>query len=123
MTYHEVILEVKELYNNTFQDTTYKKWLEEIEAEIAVYKGENPKEISLDDEVSLSLPFSKVYTYFLLMKVALHQHDDESYARYYNVYASQMTDWKKHHIRTTPGKKRQFTNWMKEEGYEQVSPI
>lgn len=122
MTYHEVIQEVRDIYHNVFQDTTYKKWLEEIEAEIAVYKGEEPKEISLENEVSLSLPFSKVYTYFLLMKIALHQHDDESYARYYNVYASQMIDWQKHYIRTTPGKKRKFTNWMEEEKNE-ISPI
>ena len=123
MTYQEVISEVRDVYNNTFQETTYKKWLDELEAEISVYKGEEPKEINIEDEVRLQLPFSKMYTYFLLMKVALHQHDDESYARYSSVYFTQLTEWQKHYIRTTPGKKRVYKNWMEEENYEKVSPI
>ena len=123
MTYQEVISEVRDVYNNTFQDTTYKKWLEELEAEISVYKGETPKEINLEDEVSLQLPFSKMYTYFLLMKVALHQHDDESYGRYSSVYFAQQIDWQKHYIRTTPGKKIVYTNWMEGKVDEKISPI
>lgn len=113
MKYAEIINEVKELYPNEYSDSQYKKWLLELESLIAVYAGQNaPETISLNSETSLHIPFDRLYIDFLMAQVSLHQHDDESYTRYMQMYNSRYREWQNWFIRTHEGKKYRFTNWI-----------
>ena len=57
---------------------------EKIEAEISIYKGEEPREISLEEKVSLPLPFSKLYTYLEREETKVWQYSSLMLAELFN---------------------------------------
>ena len=113
MKYSEIIAEVKELYPNEYNDSQYIKWILELENTIAVQKGTGVKRnIDLEKEATVGVPYDRMYIDYLLAKVSLNQHDDENYARHMNVFKMNYKDWEAFDIRTTPGKKHQFKGWI-----------
>ena len=113
MKYSEIIDEVKELYPNEYSDEQYKRWILELENEIAVETGAGMKKtLDLERETSVGIPFDRMYIDFLMAQVCLHQHDDESYSRYMGVFKSRYREWRAFNIRTTKGKNHKFKNWI-----------
>jgi hypothetical protein len=111
--YSEIIAEVKDLYPNEYSDEQYKKWLTELENNIAIRTGAGMrKTLDLEREASVGVPFDRMYIDFLMAQVCLHQHDDESYIRYMSVFKSRYKEWEEFEIRVTKGKKYKFKNWI-----------
>ena len=113
MKYQEIIDEVKELYPSEYSDSQYEKWILELENNIAIEKGSGVKKtIDLGQEVTVGVPFDRMYIDFLMAQVCLHQHDDEGYTRYMNVFKSRYSDWQAFNIRTQVGARHRFKNWI-----------
>ena len=113
MKYSEILSEVKDLYPNDYKDSQYVKWLLELENKIAIAKGLGVKQsLDLEKETSVGVPFDRMYVDYVMAQVSLHQHDDESYARYMSMFNDRFGEWQAYHIRTTPGKKLVFKNWI-----------
>ena len=111
MKYEEIINEVKCLFPNEYDESQYLKWINELENDIAIYKGEEPRKItSLTGDTAAPAPFDRMYIDFVMAQVCLHQHDDEGYMRCINMFNARYAAWKGHFVATHSGKKYQYKN-------------
>lgn len=113
MKYEEIINEVKSLYPSEYDESQMTDWINELEGNISIYRGDVPCKIqSLSDETSVSAPFDRMYTDFVMAQISLHQHDDEAYARYINMFNARYTTWKGYYMSVREGEKHQYKNWI-----------
>ena len=123
MKYEEIIAEARELYSNEYSDSQILKWIKEAEDTAAIYRGDTAaSEINISDNSQIGPPFDRMYIDFVMAQVSFHQHDDESYMKYINMFNARFSDWKNYFVANTPMAKKQYTNWFSG-GAKSVSPL
>lgn len=123
MKYEEIITEVRELYPNEYSDSQILKWIKEAEGQAAVYRNEEaPRSINISDASRIGPPFDRMYIDFVMAQVSIHQHDDESYARYISMFNARFSEWKNYYVANTPMPIKKHTNWF-DSGRRSISPL
>ena len=113
MKYNEIIKSVGELYPNEYDVSELKTWMRELEDVIAKDTGGEDVVIhDLSEQATPPPPYDRMFIDFVMAQIALHQHDDEGYSRYIAMFNSKYTDFLNWYVRTHPGKKRTYTNWI-----------
>ncbi len=113
MKYSEIINEVRELYPSEYDDSQFKKWIQELCDTCTEFTEAERVEIrSLEDECIAPPPHDRMFIDFVMAQVALHQHDDESYSRYIGMFNSRYEKYRRWYIKSGGGKTYRFENWI-----------
>lgn len=113
MKYDEIISEVKDLFPSEYDESQLLKWIGELEGDVALYRGEEPpKAVSPSGSSFAGAPFDRMYIDFVMAQICLHQHDDEGYLRYINMFNARYAAWKGHFVATHEGDRYQNKNWI-----------
>lgn len=65
----------------------------------------------ITDETYCDAPFDGMYTYYILAKICLLQHDIDMYNQYMNMFNSLFEQYKKQRISRQGGGENRFINW------------